>query len=81
MATSRLRRVRESTTREFEAKIGMAPKVVYRIYEEPISAKTPENPPHCHFPLKSIYGMNETSPLTVGGLDSTANQRMQGTSD
>jgi hypothetical protein len=26
-----------------------------RIYEEPISAKTPENPPHCHVPL------NETS--------------------
>jgi hypothetical protein len=24
------------------------------IYEEPISAKTPENPPYCHVPLKGI---------------------------
>jgi hypothetical protein len=38
--------------REFEAKIRTAGKVVQGIYEEPISAKTPENPPHCHVPLK-----------------------------
>ncbi len=37
--------------REFEAKIGRARKVLWGIYEEPISAKTPENPPHCHVPL------------------------------
>jgi hypothetical protein len=30
---------------KFEAKIGTARK-------EPISAKTPENPPHCHVPLR-----------------------------
>ncbi len=37
--------------REFEAKSGTALKAVYGIYEDPISAKTPENPPHCHVPL------------------------------
>ena len=37
--------------REFEAKIGTAQKVVYGTHEEPVSAKTPENPPHCHDPL------------------------------
>ncbi len=36
---------------EFEAKIRTARKVVWGIYEEPISAKTPENPPRCHVPL------------------------------
>jgi hypothetical protein len=42
--------------REFEAKIGTAQKVVYEIYEEPISAKKkPENPPHCHVPLQAIF--------------------------
>jgi hypothetical protein len=42
--------------RELEAKIGTARKVVKGIYEEPISAKTPENPPHCHVPLnKKMY--------------------------
>jgi hypothetical protein len=25
------------------------------IYEDPISAKTPENPPHCHVPLISDF--------------------------
>jgi hypothetical protein len=24
-------------------------------YEEPISAKTPENPPHCHVPLRTNF--------------------------
>jgi hypothetical protein len=38
--------------REFEAKIGTARKVVLGTHEEPISAKTPDNPPHCHVPLK-----------------------------
>ncbi len=38
--------------RKFEAKSGTAQKVVLGIYEEPISAKTPENPPYCHVPLK-----------------------------
>ncbi len=37
--------------RELEAKIGTAQKVVYGTHEEPVSAKTPENPPHCHDPL------------------------------
>jgi len=37
--------------REFEAKCGTARKVVQGIYEEPISAKPPVNPPHCHVPL------------------------------
>ncbi len=37
--------------REFEAKIGMAWKVVLGIHEEPIYAKKTENPPHCHAPL------------------------------
>jgi hypothetical protein len=27
---------------------------VQGIYEEPISAKTPENPPHCHVPLMGL---------------------------
>ncbi len=36
--------------RELEVKIGTARKVVQRIYEDPIYAKTPENPPHCHVP-------------------------------
>jgi hypothetical protein len=36
--------------REFEAKIGMAQNVLKGTYAEPISAKTPENPPHCHVP-------------------------------
>ncbi len=40
--------------REFEAKIRTARKVVYGIYEEPISAKSPENPPHCHVPLRQV---------------------------
>jgi hypothetical protein len=25
---------------------------LFTVYEDPISAKTPENPPHCHVPLK-----------------------------
>jgi hypothetical protein len=29
------------------------------IYEEPISAKPPENPPHCHVPLKSFDKMKQ----------------------
>jgi hypothetical protein len=37
---------------EFEAKSGTARKVVWWMYEDPISAKTPKNPPHCHVPLK-----------------------------
>jgi hypothetical protein len=37
--------------REFKAKSKTARKVVKWIYEEPISAKTPENPPHCHVPF------------------------------
>ncbi len=41
--------------REFEAKIETARKVVLGIYEEPISAKTQKNPPHCHVPLKEGY--------------------------
>ncbi len=36
---------------KFEAKSGTAQKVVSGIYEEPISAKTQENPAHCHVPL------------------------------
>jgi hypothetical protein len=45
--------------REFEAKIGTARKVVSGTHEEPISAKTPENPPHCHVPLmRSCVGRN-----------------------
>ncbi len=36
---------------EFEAKIGTARKLVKGTHEELISAKTPENPPHCHVPL------------------------------
>ncbi len=45
--------------REFEAKSGTARKVVYWIYEEPISTKTPEILPHCHVPLtlKDSYKM------------------------
>jgi hypothetical protein len=38
--------------REFEAKSRTARK----IYEDPISAKTPENPPHCHVPLTECNG-------------------------
>jgi hypothetical protein len=41
--------------REFEAKIGTARKVVKGTHAEPISAKTPENPSHCHVPL-AIFG-------------------------
>ncbi len=37
--------------REFEAKIGTARNVVQGTYAEPVHAKTPENPPHCHVPL------------------------------
>ncbi len=37
--------------REFEVKSGTARRVVLENYEDPISAKTPENPPHCHVPL------------------------------
>jgi hypothetical protein len=35
----------------------MARKVVYAIYEEPISAKTPENPPHYHCPFKDLVSV------------------------
>ena len=49
--------------REFEAKSGTARKVVEGIYEDPISAKTPENPPHCHVPLKTGL-CNETRNMT-----------------
>jgi hypothetical protein len=38
--------------RKFEAKIGTARNVVLGTYAEPVYAKTPENPPHCHVPLK-----------------------------
>ncbi len=38
--------------REFEAKSRTAWKVVKGIYEEPIFAKIPENPPHCNVPLR-----------------------------
>jgi hypothetical protein len=37
--------------REFEAKSGTARNVVKGTYTEPISAKTPENPPRCLVPL------------------------------
>ncbi len=37
---------------EYEAQIGTAQNVVQITYAEPISAKTPENPPRCHVPLK-----------------------------
>jgi hypothetical protein len=40
--------------RKFEAKIGTARNVVKGTHEELISANTPENPPHCHVPLKQI---------------------------
>jgi hypothetical protein len=36
--------------REFEAKIG---NFEQGTHEESISAKTPENPPHCHVPLNT----------------------------
>ncbi len=39
--------------REYEAQIGTARNVVWGTYVIPISAKTPENPPRCHVPLKS----------------------------
>ncbi len=39
--------------REFEAKSGTSRKILQGIYEDPISAKTPENPPHCLVPLNS----------------------------
>ncbi len=38
---------------EFETKSGTARKVVWGMYEDPISAKTPEIPPHCHVPLRN----------------------------
>jgi hypothetical protein len=41
--------------RKFEAKIGTAQKVVLGTHEEQISAKSPENPPHCHVPLKTDF--------------------------
>ncbi len=37
--------------REFKAKIETARKVVQGTQKEPISAKTSENPSHCHVPL------------------------------
>jgi hypothetical protein len=37
--------------REYEAQIGTAQNVVKGTYAEPISAKTPENPPRCLVPL------------------------------
>ncbi len=43
--------------REFEAKIGSAPNVVWGTYAEPIYAKTSENRPHCHVPLSTVYAM------------------------
>ncbi len=41
--------------REYEAQIGTARNVVEGTYAEPISAKTPENPPRCHVPLSLDY--------------------------
>ncbi len=41
--------------REYEAQIGTARNVVYGTYAEPISAKTPENPPRCHVPLSKDH--------------------------
>jgi hypothetical protein len=41
--------------REYEAQIGTGRNVVKGTYAEPISAKTPENPPRCHVPL--TYGI------------------------
>ena len=49
--------------REFEAKSGTARKVVWGIYEDPISAKTPDNPPHCHVPL--TYSMPWPTALKI----------------
>jgi hypothetical protein len=37
--------------REYAAQIGTARNAEYGTYAEPISAKTPENPPRCHVPL------------------------------
>ncbi len=38
--------------REYEAQIETAWNVVQGTFAEPISAKTLENPPRCHVPLK-----------------------------
>ncbi len=59
LVDSPTRRVRESFfdyeyIREYEAQIGTARNVVYWTYAEPISAKTPENPPRCHVPLTAL---------------------------
>jgi hypothetical protein len=60
LVDSPTRRVGESIfdyeyLREFEVKIGTARNVVYGTYVEPIYAKTPENPPRCHVPLKEQF--------------------------
>jgi hypothetical protein len=57
LVNSLTRRVGESFfdyeyLREYEAQIGTARNLVLGIYAEPISAKTPENPPPCHVPLR-----------------------------
>ncbi len=54
LVDSSTRRVGESFYEyllENEAQIGTARDVVQGTYDEPISAKTPENPPRCHVPL------------------------------
>jgi hypothetical protein len=38
--------------REYEAQIATARNVVWQTYAKPIYAKTPENPPRCHVPLR-----------------------------
>ncbi len=57
--------------RELEAKSGTARKVVWGIHEDPISAKTPENPPHCHVPLspfQTFQNLRRYSQLKVHHL-------------
>jgi hypothetical protein len=54
---------------DFEAKIGTAPKVVKGIYEDPIYAKTQENPPHCHVPLISPRWIGMDHSQMENGLD------------
>ncbi len=63
LVDSTTRRVEESFffyeyLHEFEAKIGKARKVAQGIYEDPVSAKTPENPPRCHVPLNLMKKIN-----------------------